>query len=187
MVISQSLQFLALRAAKPAFLAECFQKLRFLNNSIVSFTSDELNIINEIIETIHQENKIVIINENLELTYTTQDDNRNDVYNYLKRTQNIGKDLLNSFQENNNKQMKLVKDIVFDFNFIWRDGSYLINDPIKYYGIITFSKIGFNKEQTKAIIYIGIMMENKGKGNYYILEKTDSGWKIVDIIGGWIT
>jgi hypothetical protein len=76
---------------------------------------------------------------------------------------------------------------VFDFNLIWWDESYWTNDPIKYYEIITFSKIGFNKGQTKAIIYIGIMMENEGRGNYYILEKTDNEWKIVNIIGSWIT
>jgi hypothetical protein len=166
-------------------LASCVHKTN--EKTIVSFTSDELNIINEIIETINQENKIVIINENLEITYTTQDGNRNDIYKYLKRTQNVGNDLLKSFRKNNNKQMKLGENSVFDFNFIWRNGSHWTNDPVRYYGIITFSKIGFNREQTKAIIYIGIMMENEGKGNYYILEKTDNKWNIVDIIGGWIT
>jgi hypothetical protein len=166
-------------------LVSCVNKPN--EKAIVSFTSDELNIINEIIETLNQENKIVILNENLEITYTTQDNNRNSIYKYLKRTQKIDNDLLNSFKENNNKQMKLEKNIVFDFNFIWWNGSYWTNDPIKYYGITTFSKIGFNKGQTKAIIYIGIMTENEGKGNYYILEKTDNEWKIVNIIGGWIT
>jgi hypothetical protein len=168
-----------------ALLVSCVNKSN--EKAIVSFTSNELNIINEIIETINQENRIVIVNENLEITYTTQDDNRNGIYRYLKRTQNIGNDLLKSFKENNNKQMKLERNIMFDFNYIWWNGSYWVNDPIKYYGIITFSKIGFNKEQTKAIIYIGIMMEKEGKGNYYILEKTNNEWEIVDIIGGWIT
>jgi IS5 family transposase len=55
-----------------------------------------------------KENKIVVINENLEITYTTHDNNRNDIYKYLKRTQKIDNDLLNSFKENN-KQMKLEK------------------------------------------------------------------------------
>jgi hypothetical protein len=31
------------------------------------------------------------------------------------------------------------------------------------------------------------MMESVGKGNYYILEKENDKWKIVNIIGGWIT
>jgi hypothetical protein len=157
---------------------------------VVLFTSDELDIINKIIMTINHENKVVVVNKNLEVTYTTQDNNRNDIYKYLKRTKNVGNDLLNSFKKNNKKQMKLKKDIVFDFNFIWWDGHYRINnenDPINYYGIITFSKIGFNKEQTKAILYIGIMLEDDGEGNYYILEKENKEWKIVNIIGGWIT
>jgi hypothetical protein len=166
-----------------ALLVSCTDKSN--EKETVLFTSDELNIINGIIKTINQENKVVIINENIEITYTTQDNNRNDIYKYLKR--NIDNDLLNSFKKNNNKQMKLGKSIVFDFNFIWWNGLYWTNDPIKYYGIITFSKIGFNKEQTKAIIYIGMMMESAGEGNYYILEKENDKWEIINIIGGWIT
>jgi hypothetical protein len=89
-----------------ALLVSCVNKTN--ERTIVSFTSDELNIINEIIETLNQENKIVIINENLEITYTTHDNNRTDIYKYLKRAQKIDNDLLNSFKENN-KQMKLEK------------------------------------------------------------------------------
>jgi hypothetical protein len=148
---------------------------------VVSFTSGELDIINQIIKTINQENQIVIINDNLEITYTTQDNNRNDIYKYLRRTKKVENDLLGSFKRNNNKKAVLKKNIVFDFNFIW-------NRPYEYNnGIITFSKIGFNKEQTKAIIYIGIMTGSEGKGDYYILEKEKDAWKIVAIIGGWIT
>jgi hypothetical protein len=154
---------------------------------IVSFLPNEKDIINQVIKTINLENKIVILNENIEITYTTQDNNRNNVYRYLKRTKSIDNDLLISFKRNNHKQMILDKNIVFDFNFIWSGTSEYNNDPVNYYGIITFSKIGFNEEQTKAIIYIGIMMEGDGRGNYYILEKEDNHWEIKNIIGGWIT
>jgi hypothetical protein len=44
-----------------------------------------------------------------------------------------------------------------------------------------------NKEQTKAIIYVGIMLEGEGRGNYYILEKENNQWKTKNTIGGWIT
>jgi hypothetical protein len=154
---------------------------------IVSFLSNELDIINQIIKTKNLENKIIIINENVEITYTTQDNNRNDIYRYLKRTKSIDNDLLNSFKRNNHKQMILDKNIIFDLNFIWNGTSEYKNDPENYYGIITFSKIGFNEEQTKAIIYIGEMMKEVGRGDYYILEKEDNQWKIKNIIGGWIT
>jgi hypothetical protein len=169
-----------------ALLASCLNKSN--EKETVSFTSDELDIINKIIKTINQENKIVIINKNIEITYTTQDNNnRNNIYKYLKRTEDIGNDLLNSFKRNNNKHMRVEKDIIFGFNFIWWNGLYWTNDPIKYYGIATFSKTGFNKEQTKAIIYIGITINGTGEGNYYILEKTKGEWEIVNTIGGWIT
>jgi hypothetical protein len=165
------------------FLVSCVNKTN--EKTVVSFTSDELDIVNLFIKTIDQENKIIIINESIEITHTTQNNNKNRIYKYLG-TKNIGNDLLKSFKKNNNKQMILAKDIVFDFNFLWNEPNN-INDTTDYYGIITFSKICFNKEQTKAIIYIGIMMEDNGKGSYYIFEKENNEWKIVNIIGGWIT
>jgi hypothetical protein len=166
-------------------LISCVNKTN--EKAIVSFSSDELNIINQIMKTINLGNKIVIINENIEVTYTTQDNNRNNIYKYLKRTKSVDNDLLNSFKKNNHQQMILDKSIVFDFNFMWNEIPEHNNDTINYYGIIAFSKIGFNEEQTKAIIYVGIMMEGDGRGNYYILEKENNQWKIKNIIGGWIT
>jgi hypothetical protein len=154
--------------------------------TVVSFSSNEIDVINVIIKTLNQENKVLVINKNLEITYTTQDNNRNNIYKYLKRTKKVYNDLLNSFKKNNDRQMVLEEDIIFAFDYIWGE-PYKLNDPINFYGIITFSKIGFNKEQTKAIIYIGRLMKGEGRGDYYIVEKENEEWKIKNIIVGWIT
>jgi ABC-type branched-subunit amino acid transport system substrate-binding protein len=81
-----------------ALVVSCINKPN--EKIIVSFTSDEVTIVNEIIETINKENKIVIINENLEITYTTQDYNRNGTYNYLINSQYIGNELLDYIIKN---------------------------------------------------------------------------------------
>jgi hypothetical protein len=155
----------------------------------LSLSRDELDIINQIIKSINYENKIIVINENIEITYPPTNDRKRDIRNitkYLRKNKVIGTDLIKSFEKNNNKEMVLNEDINFDFNFIWNK-QYEPNNELNYYGKITLSKVGFNKEQTKAIIYIGVILKGEGRGDYYIIEKENEEWKIINIIGAWVT
>jgi hypothetical protein len=155
----------------------------------LSLSRDELNIINQIIKSINHENKIIVIDENFDITYPPSNDRKKDIENiikYLKKNKTIDTDLIKSFEKNNNKEMVFEKNINFDFNFIWNK-QYEPNNELNYYGKITLSRIGFNKEQTKAIIYIGIMLKGEGRGDYYIIEMENNEWKIINIIGAWIT
>jgi hypothetical protein len=158
-------------------------------NIFVSLSTDELAIINQIIGTINKEKSIIIISENLEVTLPVSNNRKKEmsgVLKYLKKTKNIDNDLIRSFERNNNNLMTLDSNIIFDFNFIWNK-QYEASNEINYYGKITVSRIGFNKEQTRAMMYIGIMSEGVGKGDYYIVEKENNKWKIINIIPGWIT
>jgi len=61
---------------------------------------------------------------------------------------------------------------------LYKDKKILIKD----YEIITISGIGFNEDQTKAIILVKIEYEYDGNGKIYVLEKSINKWEIVKII-----
>jgi hypothetical protein len=125
-------------------LVSCVSKPN--ERAVVSLSTNELDIINHIMETINQENKIVVINENLEITYPNENYSRGKTFGWLRKTRNVDNDLLKSFEKNNNKQMVLEWNIAFGFDFVWNREYKNNNEPLKYYGKITFSKVGFNKE-----------------------------------------
>jgi len=78
--------------------------------------------------------------------------------------------------------MGIDKNNFFAFNFIWSKELKKDIDLLKDYEDISFSRIGFNEEITKAIIFLEIRLKNGGNGTFYLFEKENKEWKITDII-----
>ena len=55
-------------------------------------------------------------------------------------------------------------------------------------GIITFSRVGFNKTMEQALVYLGIQSNwLAGFGNFYLLEKINGSWVIKEQVMSWIS
>jgi hypothetical protein len=55
-------------------------------------------------------------------------------------------------------------------------------------GITTLSRVGFNRDGTEALVYMGTQLHYlAGTGNLLRLEKTDGVWKVMEEIMLWIS
>ena len=55
-------------------------------------------------------------------------------------------------------------------------------------GYLLFSRVGFNRTLDQAVIYVGqVAGPLMGSGSYYLLEKQNGEWKILKVIGIWIS
>ena len=162
----------------------------------VIFSEDEIDIINKVVNTIHNDKNSIYLNINNYCAFVVIDDLKDEMLKELKNNHNIDSNIIKSFRENNAKEdfikgKKIDNANIFNFLFEWYDwsehrwGEYLYKDKkilIKNYEIITISGIGFNEDQTKAIILVKIEYEYDGNGKIYVLEKSINKWEIVKII-----
>jgi hypothetical protein len=155
------------------------------------FSDDEINIINKVINTIHNEKNKIFFNKTVyHGPFFLIDSLRNGMLKGLKNNDNIDSIIIKSFDKRNAKREDFIEmkiDNVNIFNFLfewydWRDFSKDKNTLPEDYEIIYISRIGFNEEQTKAIIFLQIEFENEGNGKIYVLEKAAGKWDIVEII-----
>jgi len=158
----------------------------------VVFSKDEIDIINKVINTIHNDkNSIYMDKEFYHGAFILVDSLKNGMLKELKHNHNIDSIIIKSFEENNSKEnfmkgMKIDNVNIFNFPFKWYDWyeDFKKKEKIltKDYERIIISRIGFNDEKTKAIIFLQIEYENDGKGKVYVLEKIMKKWEIVKII-----
>lgn len=53
-------------------------------------------------------------------------------------------------------------------------------------GLIQFSNIGFNKERSLALVYVGVQNETRnGSGRYFVVRFVEGNWVIVQQIPAW--
>jgi len=162
----------------------------------VVFSEDEIDIINKVINTIHIDKNSIFLNIYNYCAFVVIDSLKDGMLKELKNNHNIDSNIIKSFKENNAKEdfikgKKIDNANIFNFLFEWYDWrehswrKYLYKNKkilIKNYEIITISGIGFNKDQTKAIILVRIEYEYDGNGKIYVLEKSINKWEIVEII-----
>lgn len=56
------------------------------------------------------------------------------------------------------------------------------------HGYLIFSHAGFNNSLDQAVVYVGqVAGPMMGSGSYYLMEKTDGEWTIVDQVMVWIS
>jgi hypothetical protein len=131
-------------------------------------------------------------------------ENLDQTFDYLKEQMGdkLTQELTDSFKSRNDQPYALAQDMQIGVEYTLisdtemqelfngeQDGwdvfySRYPNSP----GITTFSKVGFNADYTQALIYFGNQAHwLAGAGYYFLLEKTDGGWQIVDQVMAWIS
>jgi hypothetical protein len=61
-------------------------------------------------------------------------------------------------------------------------------DRSKIYGKVTLSRVGFNRNNTQAFAYAGVLYAPlAGSGSYYILTYSRGRWKITGTLMAWIS
>lgn len=96
---------------------------------------------------------------------------------------NLGVETILLYEEENEKLSEKLKTNYDEyeklFNEVYPDAGTTI---------VTFSRVGFNKKQTKALVHVGDSCGwTCGEGNYITLEKKSGQWKIKKKYGTWIS
>jgi hypothetical protein len=127
-----------------------------------------------------------------------------EAYSFLKKHfgELFDDDLIHEFAAINSKSVELENkfDKVLNVILLSKEAKDKIFNPldggwIKFYseypdssGIIEFSKVAFNADKTKALLYYGCGFDSgKGGAGYYILlKKQENEWVIQEMIMCWI-
>jgi hemerythrin-like domain-containing protein len=160
------------------------------------FSKDEIDIINRLINAIHNNKKTIVLSEFFYFDLFLRESLRSGFIKSLRDEHNIDNSILQSFEEkllkikdNEEKNVKVMgidKNNIFEFNFIWSGELKKSIDLLEDYEEISFTRIGFNEEITKAIIFLEVWLENGGgHGKFYLFEKENNEWKVTDIIDAY--
>ena len=168
---------------------------------IFSQTNEEFSIFSQILtEKIEKsKKKIVLQKETYVLTSEKQKEFR---YKYLKTNfKDLELETFNDFKNLNNKKFifenKFDKKLnvtfidneeitaLFKSHTAWEDFYKKYKNAI---GIIEFSRIGFNKSKTQALLYYSKTSGfSNGHGNYIFLKKINGKWiKVLEVMA-WIS
>jgi len=146
-------------------------------------TQDEIDIIDEVIDNIII-NDIKMPKENLQVSInntffiykpkyaSSYEDELLNSENYVKENLTIDDKIIKSFIKRNKKRRIIDKSAEFAADFFWNGGS-----PKKDYFKIHFSNIGFNENNTEALIYTYIDLPTEKNIKYVHLRKENENWK----------
>ena len=153
------------------------------------FSEDEIKIINEVIDHVlmlitrelknSRDDMQICINDEFYLhrvnpagSYETDLKNSE---RFMKNEMLMDDEMIVSFIKKNTKKRNFDKDVKFKADFFWK------GDPFqKNYFRLTFSSIGFDKTNTKAIIHVCIDLPGWIFTEYVYLEKTNENWVYVN-------
>jgi hypothetical protein len=134
-------------------------------------------------------------------TNISKDDAEN-ITNYVETSlPSISNDTLKSFQERNTQPGQLSPDMQLGVDYVLLNQEQLSqitsqsnwNEVLadKYpgsNGYMIFSRVGFNKSLTQAVLYVGeVAGPLMGAGYYYLLEKQNGEWVIKEQVMIWIS
>jgi len=158
---------------------------------------DEEAIYRYILNKYSPSDNLVVIKE-----YAQDDEFTDETLDFLFRPdERVSQETMDDFIAQNrtparfNASMDLGKEYVVltkvDMDAIWngeQDGWEVFHK--KYpntFAIMNFSRIGFNKTRTQALIYYGGQVgEGMGSGSGCLLEKENRSWKLVDCLFVWM-
>ena len=105
-------------------------------------------------------------------------------YNYfLEKMEGLTMEMINNYNEVNSSKIALLRMPNVNHEFV---SEYTGEERGRV--ILTFSRVGFNNDNTKAIVLLGdYYAPLVGAGFLYFLEKTDDSWRIVSSIMVWIS
>jgi hypothetical protein len=114
---------------------------------------------------------------------------------------NISNGTIDSYLARNDKPSQLSPDMNIGANYTllstdelarissqsnW--GELLANKYPNSHGYTIFSRVGFNNSLDQAVIYVGkVAGPMMGSGSYYLLEKKDGEWLLMDQVNYWIS
>jgi len=153
-----------------------------------ALTQDEIDIIDEVIDhtivydiKLPKEEMQVCINDAF-FVYKTRyaDSYENDLMNsenYLKDGLTIDEKIISSFIKRNMKRRTVDRDAEFVSDFFWNGDS-----PEKEYFRMLFSNIGFNENNTEALIYAFVDLPTWKYAKYVYLKKENGIWRYIKSI-----
>jgi hypothetical protein len=160
-----------------------------LRTEYVIFSKNEIEIINTVVNTVHNDKNTIYLSGTFYISaLLVRESMINSIIKSLKDKHGVDNDIIQSFYKNNSienlmKNNKIDKNNIFNFYFNWYKYSFEDkNDLLNKYEKISVSKIGFNENQTKALIFLEMDREIKGFGNFYLLDKETEKWVICKTI-----
>ncbi len=129
-------------------------------------------------------------------------DNPDQMIDYVKSDlEDLSKETLNHFLEQNAQHTKLSADMDLgvEYKLLTADelkriasqpnwGELLTQEYPGSYGYTIFSRVGFNNSLDQALIYVGsVGGPLMGSGSYFLMEKQNGEWRMMDQIEVWIS
>ena len=149
---------------------------------VVTLSEDEINIIDEVINHIltyelkNTGKEMQVSINNVFYVYRLRyfDSYEVDLINseiFLKNELQIDEKIISSFSDRNIKRKIIEENINFRSNIFWKGDM-----SGKPYFKATFSNIGFDKNNTRALIHVFIDLETLMFAEYVYLEKRNMNW-----------
>jgi len=110
------------------------------------------------------------------------EENLRNSFNYLKKEFMIEDNIIQSFIENNIIRREVDKNAKFKSDVFWRG-----DRPNKTFIVMVFSNIGFNQDETEALLHVVVDLPNFKFGEYIYLQKGNGEWKFKKCARSWIT
>ena len=159
---------------------------------IVTLSEDEINIIDGVInhivthelKNIREKMQVSINNVFYVYRLSYSDSYEVDLINsktFLKNELQIDEKIISSFIDRNIKRKIVEKNINFRSDFFWKGDM-----PGKPYFKATFSNIGFDENNTRALIHVCIDLPTWMFAEYVYLEKRNGNWTYNKCTLSWI-
>ncbi|WP_299119262.1 hypothetical protein [uncultured Tenacibaculum sp.] len=174
-----------------------------LNNSDSTITvNDNKKILSKIINSFHKAKKIVIT-EKTTIVDITQDTEQIEFGNFNYRLPCLDKETFDNFLLKNQSPVKIKGNFYTQKNIVILENQQ-INEVLKnsiytgwkkFYetygeeaqGLLTLSRIGFNKKKNKALLYYSNQSNNTNGGGYLLVfKKIKNDWEICSSTQVWI-
>jgi len=150
-------------------------------------SEDEIKVINEVIDHVltlitrelknSRSDMQVCIDNEMYLYRVKSASYEADLKNaerFIKNEMSMDEEMIVSFINRNTQKRNFDKDVKFKADFFWKG-----DPPQKNYFRLTFSSVGFDKTNTKAIVHVCVDLPGWIFTEYVYLEKKNEDWKYV--------
>ena len=147
---------------------------------VFNFEEEELTVINQLFGKVNQ---LYILQQLRGYSKDGSKTNIDQIYNDLQiikrnKHEEIEDELLNNFIEKNSKRQIIDKATKFNFNFLWYEERFILEgNNFVGFPLLELSRVGFNHDKTKCLIYYGFQEAPlAGSGCYKIMKKKNGLW-----------
>ena len=149
---------------------------------VFNFEEEELTVINQLFRNINDDPLYLL----QQLGGYSKDGSKSktdqiyDDLQFIKKRnyEELDDELFNNFIEKNSKRLIIDKATKFNFNFLWyEERSILEGNDFVGYPLLELSRVGFNNDRTKCLLYRGYQAAPlAGDGCYIIMKKKNGLW-----------